>query len=46
MSLPDIINTELEGLFGKSLEGDMPQIIRLYEFYDGTGQDWHTSEGA
>ncbi len=45
MSLPDIINTELAGLFGKSLEGDMPQIIRLYEFYDGTGQNWHTPEG-
>lgn len=45
MSLPDIINTELNGLFGRSLEGDMPQVIRLYEFYDGTGQDWHTPEG-
>ncbi len=45
MSLPDIINTELEGLFGRSLEGDMPQIIRLYEFYEGGGQNWHTAEG-
>lgn len=45
MSLPDIINTELEGLFGRSLAGDMPQVIRLYEFYEGTGQNWHTPEG-
>lgn len=45
MSLPDIINTELNGLFGKCLESDMPEIIRLYEFYDGTGQDWRTPEG-
>ncbi len=41
----DIIRNELTGLFGQKTLEDMGQIIRLYDFYDGRGQDWAVSEG-
>ncbi len=43
MSLSDIINAEVDGLYGKKVLEDMGQIIALYDFYEGKGQDWETA---
>lgn len=43
MSLSDIVSTEMEGLYGSKVLEDLGQIIALYDFYDGRGQDWETS---
>ena len=45
MSLTDIISTELSGLYGQKVLEDMGQIIALYDFYDGRGQQWQTAGG-
>ena len=33
---------ELNGLYGSAVLADIGKTIRLYEFYDGKGQDWQT----
>ncbi len=43
MALTDIVNTELSGLYGQRVLEDMGQIIALYDFYEGDGQQWQTS---
>lgn len=45
MALTDIINTELSGLYGQKVLEDMGQIIALYDFYEGRGQQWQTASG-
>jgi hypothetical protein len=39
-----ILETELGGLFGQSILSDMANIIKLYEFYEGGGQQWSTAK--
>ncbi len=41
----NFILDELGGLWGQSVLEDVGNIIRLYEFYDGTGQDWPVASG-
>lgn len=43
--ITDTIKTELDGLYGDRLLEDMGEIISLYEFYDGAGQQWQTPQG-
>ena len=38
----ELIRMELEGLYGSEVTRDMTQIIKLYEIYEGKGQDWAT----
>jgi len=45
MALTDIISTELSGLYGQKVLEDMGQIIALYDFYEGHGQNWQTAAG-
>ena len=40
----NIINSELGGLYGNEVIKEMNEIIRLYDIYDGPGQDWVTDE--
>lgn len=40
-----ILLTELSGLYGQTVLRDIGNIIRLYEFYDGRGQDWPLPKG-
>ncbi|MCO7137251.1 phage portal protein [[Clostridium] leptum] len=36
----ETIRTELGGIYGQTVLREMGEIIRLYDFYDGRGQDW------
>ena len=45
MSLTDLISAELNGLYGQRVLEDMGNILRLYDFYDGRGQEWQTAQG-
>ena len=36
---------ELGGLYGSAVLQDIGKTIRLYDFYDGKGQDWETPAG-
>lgn len=40
MSIDNIISTELSGIYGQETLRETGEIIRLYDFYDGRGQDW------
>ena len=40
-----ILLAEMSGLYGQSVLRDIGQIIRLYDFYDGRGQDWELPQG-
>lgn len=40
----NIIMTELGGLYGNEAIKEMNQIIKLYDIYEGSGQDWVTDE--
>lgn len=40
-----MINAELGGLYGAAVLEDIGKTIRLYEFYDGKGQDWSIPSG-
>ncbi len=40
-----IMQKELGGLYGGQVLHEMGQIIRLYDFYEGKGQDWAAAEG-
>ena len=37
--------SELGGLYGSAVLQDIGKTIRLYDFYDGKGQDWKTPAG-
>jgi len=36
------IKTELGGLYGSEVVGELSRLIRLYDIYDGPGQEWET----
>lgn len=38
----NFIKQELNGLYGESVLKDLNEIIELYDFYEGKGQDWDT----
>lgn len=40
----NIINAELAGLYGSEVIKEMNEIIRLYDIYDGPGQNWIIDE--
>ncbi len=40
-----ILLAELSGLYGQAVLRDIGDIIRLYDFYDGKGQDWPLPSG-
>ena len=40
----NIITTELGGLYGNEVIKEMNEIIKLYDIYDGKGQDWIVEE--
>ena len=40
-----MVLTELNGLYGPAVLEDIGKTIRLYEFYDGKGQDWAVPSG-
>ncbi|TAN64679.1 phage portal protein [Paraclostridium sordellii 8483] len=42
--LEKIIKAELEGLYGSEVLEEFNEIIRLYDIYEGPGQDWLTDE--
>ena len=39
----DFILAELGGLWGQDILEDISRTIRLYDFYDGRGQNWQAS---
>jgi Phage portal protein, SPP1 Gp6-like. len=41
----DFIIAELGGLWGQAVLGDISRTLRLYDFYDGKGQDWPAPSG-
>ena len=45
MSLTNLINQELAGVYGQKVLEEMGQIIRLYDFYDGRGQEFEPPTG-
>lgn len=34
--------SELNGIFAQNVLADLSEILRLYSYYDGSGQMWHT----
>lgn len=42
--MQNIIMTELGGLYGNEVIKEMNEIIKLYDVYDGPGQDWVIQE--
>lgn len=42
--MQNIIMTELGGLYGNEVIKEMDEIIKLYDIYEGTGQDWIVDE--
>jgi len=40
MDYTQIILSELGGLYGNQVLQDMKEVIELYDFYEGKGQDW------
>ena len=42
--MQNIIMTELGGLYGNEVIKEMNEIIKLYDIYDGPGQDWIVQE--
>ena len=40
----NIITTELGGLYGNEVIKEMNEIIKLYDIYEGQGQDWTVEE--
>ncbi|MGL5766719.1 MAG: phage portal protein [Sarcina sp.] len=40
----DFIKTEITGLYGHEVIKEMSEIIKLYDIYDGKGQDWNSDE--
>ena len=42
--MQNIIMTELGGLYGNEVIKEMNEIIKLYDIYEGPGQDWKVDE--
>ena len=42
--MQNIIMAELGGLYGNEVIKEMNEIIKLYDIYEGTGQDWIVDE--
>ena len=42
--MQNIIMTELGGLYGNEVIKEMNEIIKLYDIYEGTGQNWIVDE--
>ena len=42
--MQNIIMTELGGLYGNEVIKEMNEIIKLYDIYEGTGQNWTVDE--
>lgn len=42
--MQNIIQAELGGLYGSEVIKEMNEIIKLYEIYEGPGQDWISDE--
>ena len=42
--MQNIIMTELGGLYGNEVIKEMNEIIKLYDIYEGPGQDWIVDE--
>lgn len=42
--MQNIIQAELGGLYGNEVIKEMNEIIKLYDIYDGLGQDWIVDE--
>ena len=40
-----MLEAELGGLYGSAVLQDIGRTIKLYDFYDGKGQDWNTPAG-
>ena len=40
----NIIQAELGGLYGSEVIREMNEIIRLYDIYEGPGQNWIVDE--
>ena len=45
VSFSDILSDELSGIYGRQTLREMGEIIRLYDFYEGRGQNWKTADG-
>ena len=45
MTPMQMIAAELGGLYGSAVLEDIGKTIRLYQFYDGMGQDWQVASG-
>ena len=43
-SYMEFIQAEIGGLYGQELIREMNEIINLYNFYDGIGQEWATED--
>lgn len=44
-NLTNFFKTELTGLYGEKVLQDLGELIKIYEFYDGPGQNWPTPQG-
>jgi len=42
ISYMDLIKHELAGIYGEDVLRDVCKMIKLYDIYDGKGQDWET----
>ena len=40
----EFIQTEITGLYGNEVIKEMNEIIKLYDIYDGKGQEWNSDE--
>ncbi len=40
-----LLLAEMAGLYGQAVLEDIGKTVRLYEFYEGTGQDWELPRG-
>ena len=40
----EFIQTEITGLYGNEVIKEMNEIIKLYDIYDGKGQEWNNDE--
>lgn len=36
----NLLRAELSGLYGEEVIRDLNRVIKLYEIYEGKGQDW------
>lgn len=38
----ELIKSELEGIYGAEVTRDLTEIVKLYDIYEGKGQEWET----